>query len=58
MEKDDVKNTIKDSVKTAWDELELFSKVYGSNNDLTNRQRTVWSTLNYLWKQLYPDDEY
>ena len=58
MKKDDVKNTIKDSVKTAWDELNEFYKVLGSSNDLTNRQRTVWATLDELWNKLYPEEEY
>ena len=58
MKKDDVKNTIKVTLKMAWDELEVFSKVYGANHDLTNRQRTVWATLDDLWNKLYPDEEY
>lgn len=58
MKKDDTKSTIKDSVKMAWDELETFSAVYGTNHDLTNRQRTVWSTLDDLWNKLYPGEKY
>ena len=58
MKKDDVKNVISDSVKMAWDELDVFSKVYGANHDLTNRQRTVWCTLDDLWNKLYPDEKY
>lgn len=58
MEKEDVKNTIKASVKTAWKDLDAFSTLYGVNHDLTNRQRIVWGTLDGLWNTLYPDEEY
>ena len=58
MKEEEIKNTIKVSVKTAWEELDAFSAVFGVKNDLTNRQRTVWSTLDDLWNKLYPGEEY
>lgn len=54
----DVKTVIKEEVARAWDELNTFTVLYGADHYLTNRQRTVWSTLDYLWNKLYHDEEY
>lgn len=53
-----IKSVIKGEVVRAWEELNAFTVLYGVGHDLTNRQRTVWATLDELWNTLYPDEEY
>ena len=59
MTKENIKNVIKGEVASAWNELILISKLYeGGDNDLANRQRIAWATLDGLWRTLYPNEEY
>lgn len=53
-----IKTIIKEEVVSAWEELNAFTVLFGVDHDLTNRQRTVWSTLDDLWNKLYPGEEY
>nr|DAU61848.1 MAG TPA: hypothetical protein [Caudoviricetes sp.] len=58
MTKENIKNVIKGEVASAWNELIVISNLYGGDSDLANRQRIAWSTLDDLWRTLYPDEEY
>lgn len=53
-----IKTAIKEEVVRAWDELNTFTVLYGADHELTNRQRTVWVTLDDLWNKLYPNEQY
>ena len=58
MTSEEIKNVIKGEVIYAWDLLIFYSERFGSEDDLTCRQRVKWCTLDELWKQLYPNEEY
>mgnify|MGYP004557453935 CR=1 FL=1 len=58
MEKGDIKKVIKGEVQHAWELLCFYDTTFGSEHELTLMQRTKWSTLDDLWKELFPNDEY
>lgn len=58
MTSEEIKKVIKGEVIHAWELLIFYTERFGGEDDLTCRQRTKWCTLDDLWKQLYPNEEY
>ena len=58
MTNEEIKKVIKGEVTHAWELLMLYTEIFGWEDDLTNKQRAKWTTLDDLWQQLYPNEEY
>ena len=53
----EMKETIKNEVKGAWERLHLYEDLYGTDDSLTVGARERWYGLDNLWCKLY-DEEY
>lgn len=58
MTSEEIKKVIKGEVIHAWELLLFYIESFGSEDVLTSRQRAKWCTLDDLWRQLYPNEEY
>ena len=58
MTSEEIKKVIKGEVIHAWELLIFYIESFGSEDALTCSQRVKWCTLDDLWRQLYPNEEY
>lgn len=54
----EVKEILKTRVQDAWAIMCDYSTNYGSLDPTTVKARTRWVTLDDLWNEIYPNEEY
>ena len=54
----EMKETLRNSVRHAWDNLMLKRNLYGEEDKRTITCTGKWLALDNLWTELFPDEEY
>ena len=58
MTTNEMKEIIRNKIDSAWIRLCHYSDAFGKEDEQTIISRYKWATLDNLWYELFPDEEY
>lgn len=58
MTKNEMKEVLREDVKTAWETFRLVKSIYGDDDEKIGNFRGQWFALDALWHKFYPNEDY